>query len=136
MDATTLAKTGRHKTLQYLKKQSMFMQQRLLKKPIFIYILKCGGTRVEGALGLPKTHDTALTRRRRVGAVDWEKAFTFSVVRHPYSKVISHYHFRRKHDGTCICSDGIGLNDWIARAHGDHELRYYDKALWFAPCAS
>ena len=133
--ANSLLTTRAARPARYLRKHTMFLQQRLLKKPIFIHILKCGGTSVEAALGIPKTHDTALIRRRRVGAAAWERAFTFSVVRHPYSKVISHYNFRHRHDETGVRSDRISLNDWIMRAYGEKDPRYHDRPLWFVPCA-
>ena len=75
-----------------------------------------------------------LIRRRRVGAAAWDKAFTFSVVRHPYSRVISWYHHVRRHDETGVRTDGIALNDWITRAFGEKDPQYHDQLRWYAPC--
>lgn len=130
MDVTkTLTRTS-----GYMRKQAMFLGQRVHARYIFIHILKCGGTSVEAALNLPKTHDTAFIRRRRVGFRSWEQAFTFSVVRHPYSKVISHYRHRRRHDETGLRSTRISLNEWIRRSYGARDPEYYDEDRWFAPC--
>lgn len=80
-----------------LRCAEFLLRQRLTGEAIFIHINKCGGSSVEEALGIPvKIHDTAAARRRKIGARRWDRAFTFTLVRHPYSKVISHYSYRRK----------------------------------------
>jgi hypothetical protein len=109
--------------------------QRLAGEVVFIHINKCGGSSVEAALGIPvKIHDTAAARRRKIGTQRWEKAFTFALVRHPYSKVISHYAYRLKSRYGHFNQNSIGLNDWIHRAYGDRDPALVKNPQWFAPC--
>ena len=108
--------------------------QRRMGSFVFIHINKCGGTSVERALGLPKIHDTAMQRRDRIGAARWTEMATFSIVRHPYDKVASHYRYRVETNQTDLATRRIDLNDWVRRAYGDRDPAFYDKPLMFAPC--
>ncbi len=109
------------------------LKQKYLGKTVFIHINKCGGSSVESALHIPiKIHDTAQQRRRRLGQ-HWDGKFKFSFVRHPYEKVVSHYHYRIKTDQTRLGTSPISLNDWVRLAYGERDPRYYDKPLMFAP---
>jgi chondroitin 4-sulfotransferase 11 len=110
-------------------------RQRVAGRYVFIHINKCGGTSVESALGIPvKIHDTALARRKKIGRRRWEQAFTFALVRHPYSKVISHYKYRIKTNQTAMREAPIALNEWIRKSYQDKDRHYYDQPLMFAPC--
>lgn len=100
----------------------------------FIHINKCGGTSVEKALGLPKIHDTAQQRRNRVGPDRWSKMYSFSLVRHPFDKVCSHYRYRIKTNQTGLGDRPISLNEFVQRTYGERDPRLYDKPLMFAPC--
>lgn len=110
------------------------LEQRRSARYVFIHINKCGGTSVEAALGIPKLHDTALARRRKIGSRRWDQAFTFAIVRHPYDRVVSLYHYRIRTGQTGLDTDGIGLNEWVRRAFEEKDSVYYDKPLMFAPC--
>ena len=100
----------------------------------FIHINKCGGTSIEALLGIPKVHDTAEQRIERIGLNQWNKRFTFSIVRNPYSKVVSHYNYRVKTNQTNMNTEPMDINEWIKRSYGDKEPQYYDNPLMFAPC--
>lgn len=100
----------------------------------FIHINKCGGASVEKAFDLPRIHDTARQRRDRLGADRWAALATFSIVRDPYAKVVSHYKYRIKTNQTDLAARDIDLSDWVCRAYGDRDPAYYDKPLMFAPC--
>lgn len=103
----------------------------------FVHINKCGGTSVEKALGIHvKNHDTALQHRERVGMVAWENMFTFSVVRHPYDKVCSHYRYRVKTNQTGLADGHLSLDDWVKEAYGNKNPQYYENPLMFAPCST
>ena len=109
-------------------------EQRRTGTFVFIHINKCGGTSVEQALGLPKIHDTARARRDKLGAERWAAMARFSIVRHPYDKVASHYKYRIKTDQTGLAGRPVDLNEWVRRAYGDRDPAFYDKPLMFAPC--
>ena len=100
----------------------------------FIHINKCGGTSVEKALELPKIHDTAQERIAKLGQARWDAMLTFTLVRHPYEKVISHYKYRIKTNQTKMGQEPPDLNRWIALSYGEKDPHYYDKPLMFAPC--
>ncbi len=100
----------------------------------FIHINKCGGTSVEKALGIPKIHDTALQRIEKIGRDRWDALTTFTIVRHPYSKVASHYRYRVKTAQTGLEDRHIDMNDWIRESYGAKNPQYYDQPLMFAPC--
>ena len=118
-----------------LMRRMYLLRQRLMGGYVFIHINKCGGSSVEAALGIPvKVHDTALQRRRKIGRNRWERAFTFSIVRHPYSRVISQYAYRVRTNQTRLATAGLGLNEWIRRAYRDRQRPYYDQPRMFAPC--
>ncbi len=77
---------------------------------VFVHIPRTGGTSVEVALGdharrpiartvngstvLPHKHDTALELRALLGSA-WEQYFRFSIVRNPWERMLSDYHFFR-----------------------------------------
>ena len=77
---------------------------------VFVHIPRTGGTSVEVALAaharrpigrtahgntvLPHKHDTALEIRALLGS-EWERYFRFSIVRNPWERMLSDYHFFR-----------------------------------------
>ena len=113
----------------------ILLSQRFQNRPVFIHINKCGGTSIERALDIPKVHDDALTRRRRIGRRAWQRNYTFSIVRHPFSKVCSHYEYRVRTNQTGLGDRHLDLNSWIRETYGQRNPRYFDKPLMFAPCA-
>ena len=100
----------------------------------FIHINKCGGTSVEKALGLPLIHDTARQRIEKIGRARWDELLSFALVRHPYDKVLSHYKYRVKTGQTGMGDGHVGAGDWVLRAYGEKDPRYYDQPIMFQPC--
>jgi len=100
----------------------------------FIHINKCGGTSVEAFFDLPKIHDSAAQRIKKIGRSRWDNNFTFAVVRNPYARVISHYKYRLKTNQTKLKEKPLSLNQWIHAAYGEKDPKYYNKPLMFAPC--
>ena len=93
---------------------------------IFIHINKTGGSSIAKALKLPvnpKTvyHKTALEKIGEIGRQQWENRFTFTVIRNPWDKVVSHYHFRVQTNQTNLGIRRIGFKDWIRLAYGDKD---------------
>lgn len=99
----------------------------------FVHINKTAGSSIEEALGLPFQHLTAREMRELVGSERWEQGFSFAFVRNPWDKVASHYHFRVKTNQTGLGQDPIGFNDWVVRAYGERDSRYYDQPKMFMP---
>jgi hypothetical protein len=106
---------------------------RFLHDVVFIHINKTGGSSVEKALGLGFAHLTALQTRRLLGERRWARRFSFAVVRNPWDKISSHYHYRVQTNQTRLKADAISFSDWVKRAYGDRDPKYYDKPLMFAP---
>lgn len=111
------------------------LEQRLAGRYVFIHINKCGGTSVEAALGIPKLHDSARLRRLKIGRHRWDAAFTFALVRHPYSRLISFYKYRVRYNQTGLRDDQpLEFNAWIRATLADRNPAYYDQPRMFAPC--
>ena len=102
---------------------------------IFIHINKTAGTSIGKAIGLPvKDHLTAREVIARVGRERWDSAFTFTLVRNPWDKVVSHYEYRRKKNKTGIASRNILFSDWVELTYGDNkDTFYYNNPRSFQP---
>ena len=126
---------GLARVARILAHRRYLWMQRVRGGPIFIHINKCGGSSVERALGLPeRLHDTALQRRRRIGARAWDANFSFALVRNPEDRVRSHHRFRVQTGQTGLDRAPLGLNDWIRAAYRDRDPAYMNNPLMFAPC--
>ncbi len=104
-----------------------------LPRCVFIHINKTAGSSIERALGLRFEHKTALEKRAELGSLRWRRAFKFGFVRNPWDKVFSHYQYRVKSNQTGMADGHISFRDWVLRAYGDHDLRYYDQPRMFMP---
>lgn len=80
---------------------------------VFIHINKNGGTSISSNIKLyAKKHMTVKEVQEQIG-LDWFRAFTFTVIRNPYDKVVSQYEhrFRLNHDN--IRTKNISFDEWI-----------------------
>ena len=100
---------------------------------IFIHINKTAGSSIERALDLRFEHKTAIEKRAELGNYRWSRAFKFSFVRNPWDKVYSHYKYRVATNQTGMGDGHISFREWVLRAYGDHEPRYYDQPRMFMP---
>ena len=102
-------------------------------KFVFIHINKTGGSSIEKALNLPFEHKTALEKIKEIGPYRWDKKLSFTVVRNPWDKVVSHYHYRVQTNQTGMGDGHIGFNEWVKKAYGEKDRRYYDHPRMFLP---
>lgn len=109
------------------------LHSRYLTNVLFVHVNKTAGTSIERALGLPFQHRTALELRALVGPERWAECFTFAFVRNPWDRVASHYAFRVKTDQTGLGDAHLGFNEWVVRAYGARDPRYYDQPKMFMP---
>lgn len=99
----------------------------------FIHVNKCGGSSIEVALGLPKTHDTAVERREEIGQAAWDAAFTFATVRNPFDRVASIYYYRLRTDQDGLADRHLSFNAWVRRVFADHEPPYWEDTPLLGP---
>jgi hypothetical protein len=99
----------------------------------FVHINKTGGSSIEVALELPMEHKTAQQKIKEVGWDAWRSAFTFSVVRNPWDKVVSHYCFRVATNQTGLGDGHLSFGDWVRKCYHDQHPRYFDKPMMFMP---
>ena len=109
------------------------LRERYLRPYVFIHINKTGGSSIEKALGAGLDHSTALEKYRQLGDRAWRDKFTFTVVRNPWDKVVSHYHYRVKTGQTGLGENPIAFRDWLLRCYVDRDPRYYDQHRMFMP---
>lgn len=98
----------------------------------FVHINKCGGSSIEIALGLTKSHDTAAIRRDKIGAEAWDKAFTFATIRNPFDRIVSIYYYRVRTDQGGMADRHLNINDWVREALGERNPAYFEgnQLLW------
>lgn len=97
---------------------------------IFIHINKTGGTSINDALNVPvKNHLTAREIIDEVGEEAYLKAYKFTVVRNPWSKVVSHYKYRVKTGQTGLKNNPLPFREWVKRTYGPEK----DPALYHPP---
>jgi hypothetical protein len=99
----------------------------------FVHINKTGGSSIEQALGLPFQHKTAVEMRDEIGARRWAGRFTFSVVRNPWDRAVSHYYYRIQTNQTGLRDRPIPFGDWVEGVYAERDPRYYDKPRMFMP---
>ena len=100
---------------------------------VFIHINKTGGSSIEKALKLPFEHKTALETIDHLGWERWNKRFSFTVIRNPFDKVLSHYTYRVETNQTELGNRTISFRDWVRLTYGEQDATYYDKPKFFMP---
>jgi len=102
---------------------------------IFIHINKTGGSSIEKALEVTFEHKTAREKIKEIGHQQWKNSFTFTVIRNPWDKVVSHYHWRVQTNQTDLGVKPVEFRDWVRLTYGDKDSFYYDKPMMFMPQA-
>jgi hypothetical protein len=98
---------------------------------IFVHISKTGGTSIARAIGQPWTvHPTAAEIRARVGGHVWSSKPSFAVVRNPWDRTVSEFHYRLDHGRI---SRNISFEEWISRTLVEKDPAFWDGDRWFMP---
>lgn len=129
---TTVMQQG-EQFLRQTYRNLLFFQAKKFHNYIFIHINKTGGTSVEKALGLPLIHKTAREYKKEVGDTYWQDRFSFAVVRNPWDKIASQFHYRSMIDETQMRKKPIQFNDWVKRVFIDQDPDYYNEEKMFIP---
>jgi hypothetical protein len=103
-------------------------------KFIFIRLHKIGGTSISNALGIEKRHYTSKEVIKLVGKFNWNRAYTFTFVRNPFSRVVSSYNYFTLHNRHSMADKPISFEDWVKKTYGkDKDSHYYFDPKWFQP---
>ncbi len=107
-------------------------QSRYWHDWIFIHINKTGGSSIEKALGMQFDHRSAREKIAAIGHETWRRKFTFSIVRNPWDKVVSHYHYRLKTAQAGFRDSPPSFKDWVRLAYAEKHPIYHDQPIMFA----
>jgi hypothetical protein len=113
------------------RRNMVFLQIKYFAKFSFIHINKTGGSSIEKALGVPLVHETALAFRERIGERRWNQRFSFAIVRNPWDRAVSHYHYRRMTNQTGLAEKPLPFNEWIKRVYVDRSPEYVNEEKMF-----
>ena len=114
-------------------KQLQKMHHNFKSNYVFIHINKCAGGAIEAALGLKRLHMTAEEYINVLGREKWDNTFSFSFVRNPWDKVVSHYHYRVATNQTELGENSMDFNEWVRLSYEENDPYYYDQPLMFMP---
>ena len=116
-----------------LKNRVQLIRHKWFDNFVFIHINKTGGTSIARALNIPTIHRTALEKIDELGRDEWDRRFTFAVVRNPWDKVVSHYYYRVQTDQTNLGQKKIEFKDRVKLTYGEQDPTYYNKPKMFMP---
>jgi chondroitin 4-sulfotransferase 11 len=103
------------------------MSISLEKRIILVHIPKTGGQSIHKALGIGKmksslfgfhgdkeySHFTAREIREHVGTDVFNRCFKLAVVRNPFDRLLSEYHFKRKGDRRFIDAGRLSFEEFV-----------------------
>ena len=95
-------------------------------KFLFIHINKTGGSSIIKTIWPQhKWHDTAKEIIKVIGEKNYRETYKFTVVRNPWSKVVSQYKFRTMHNQNSMNDNPISFKDWVLLTYGETKDQYY-----------
>ena len=97
----------------------------------FIHINKTGGSSIETALGAPLIHETARVFRDLIGQQRWDHRFSFAIVRNPWDRTVSQFHYRQMINQTGLANDPLSFKDWLMRVYIERTPEYVDEDKMF-----
>ncbi|MCP4415557.1 MAG: sulfotransferase family protein [Chloroflexi bacterium] len=127
-----IAKIIQSKTTPFLVRYDAFLE-KYFREFVFIHINKTAGTSIEKALAIQFRHRTALEVIEELGYELWEKKFTFTFVRNPWDRVVSHYHYRLASNQTDLRANPISFKEWVKRTYRDKDPHYFNNPKMFMP---
>lgn len=113
------------------RRQLVFLQTKYFSEFSFIHINKTGGSSIERALGVPLIHETAQVFRNRIGVQRWEERFSFAIVRNPWDRAVSHYHYRMMTNQTNLVDNQLDFKDWLKHVYVERSPKYLNEEKMF-----
>lgn len=113
------------------RRKLVFVYTRYFCDFSFIHINKTGGSSIEHALSAPLIHETARVFRDRIGVNRWQKRFSFAIVRNPWDRAVSHYHYRLMTDQTGLRDGSLSFKDWVREVYVECSPKYVDEDKMF-----
>ena len=99
----------------------------------FVRINKTGGSSIKWALHLPIGHTTAQEYIQQFGQDEWNRRFSFTVVRNPWDRVVSQYFYRIQTNQNNLLDEEIDFKTWVKLTYGEQDPRYLDDPKLFMP---
>lgn len=119
--------------LRPLKRAVFDARDKYIRPFAFVHVNKTGGSSIERALDIRFQHKTAQELRLILGEERWRQKFSFTFVRNPWDRTVSHYSFRVDTNQTDLGSNTIPFDEWVARVFRDRDPFYLDKPKMFIP---
>jgi len=113
------------------KRWAVAKRYRYLYPFVFIHINKTGGSSIERALRIPFEHKTARVKIGEMGRRAWNRKVSFTVVRNPWDKVVSQFHYTVKTRQAGLGEQYLPFGDWVRAAYRDRDPRYCDVPEMF-----
>ena len=88
------------------------------KKVIFIHVIKTGGASIERYFEAGRDHKTSLQYVHELGERQWQSYFKFTIVRNPWDKMVSQYHF----NANKWVPEGTSFNEYIRLFSEGHRI--------------
>ena len=112
-------------------RQVGFLKTKYFTNFVFIHINKTGGSSIEKALGAPLIHKPALEFRKDIGQHRWDKRFSFAIVRNPWDRAVSQYHYRLMINKTRLRQKPLPFDEWVKRVFVERDPAYLDEERMF-----
>ena len=99
---------------------------------LFIHINKNAGLSIESALNLPLyNHLTVNDYISILGLSSYSSRFVFTVVRNPWDRLVSLYHYRLKTNQNNILKFNPSFEEWVYKTFVDKHPDFYDNPIMF-----
>ena len=111
------------------------LKQRYVDKFYFIHISKTAGTSITRALNIPFEHLTSEEKKQEVGQCEWSRRYTFAVVRNPWDRAVSEYHYRIKTGQEGMDHLNLSFKSWLRLVYVEKHPDFYTSEKFFMPQA-